>query len=46
MLVALVAALSSVLVLVDFPTPLLFGGLFGGLVFALGSSRQVVAPRW
>jgi membrane AbrB-like protein len=44
--VALVAGLSVVLTLVGSPTPLLFGGLLGGLVFALGTPREVAVPRW
>lgn len=46
LLVALVAGISASLSLIGSPTPLLFGGLLGGLVFALGSSRTVTVPTW
>ena len=38
--------ISLVLSLLGFPSALLFGGLIGGLVFALGSPRQVTVPTW
>jgi membrane AbrB-like protein len=41
-----VGGISLVLSLLGFPSPLLFGGLVGGLVFALGSSREVSVPSW
>ncbi|KAA1376596.1 AbrB family transcriptional regulator [Aeromicrobium fastidiosum] len=46
MFVAAVAVTSTVLSIGGFPSPLLFGGLLGALVFALGSPREVSLPRW
>jgi len=46
MLIVLVGGISVALSLLGFPSPLLFGGLLGGLVFALGSSREVSVPKW
>ncbi len=45
-LTSCVAAVSAVLTLAGFPSPLLFGGLLGGLVFALASPRSVAVPGW
>lgn len=45
-LIVLVGGISVALTLLGFPSPLLFGGLLGGLVFALGSSREVTVPGW
>lgn len=44
LLASLVGGISLVLSLLGFPSALLFGGLLGGLVFALGSSREVSVP--
>lgn len=44
LLLALVGGVSTALALVGFPSPLLFGGLLGALVFALSSPRQVEMP--
>jgi membrane AbrB-like protein len=44
--VSTVAAISVALSLTGFPSPLLFGGLLGGLVFALASRRDVRVPAW
>jgi membrane AbrB-like protein len=41
-----VAAASVVLTLLAFPSPLLFGGLVGGLVLALAPTRDVAMPGW
>ncbi len=38
--------MSVVLTLLEFPSPLLFGGLVGGLVFTLDSRREVAMPSW
>jgi hypothetical protein len=46
LLAVAVAGVSIVLTLLDFPSPLLFGGLVGGLVFTLASRRKVVMPGW
>lgn len=45
-LIALVTAVSLALGVLGLPSPLLFGGLVGGLAFALGSSRELDVPRW
>jgi membrane AbrB-like protein len=45
-LAACVGAVSVVLSLAGSPSPLLFGGLLGGLVFALTARRQATMPRW
>jgi membrane AbrB-like protein len=44
--VTLVVGLSAALTAVGSPTPLLFGGLLGGLVFALGTPLEVSVPPW
>jgi len=46
LLIVLVGGVSAGLSLIGFPSPLLFGGLLGGLAFSLGSSREVSVPRW
>lgn len=46
LLAALVGGVSTALTLLGFPSPLLFGGLAGGLAFALGTTREVAVPRW
>jgi membrane AbrB-like protein len=46
LLAALVGGTSVALSLLGFPSALLFGGLTGGLVFALGTSREVSVPAW
>lgn len=46
MLAAAVAATSSAFTVAGLPSPLLFGGLLGALVFALASQREVSVPRW
>lgn len=43
---ALVAGVSALLGALGLPSPVLFGGLLGGLAFALGSSRSVSVPSW
>lgn len=45
-LVALVGGVSALLSVLGFPSPLLFGGLLGGLAFALGSPHRVAVPGW
>lgn len=41
-----VAAVCAVFWLVHLPTPLLFGGLVGALLFALTTSSRLTLPRW
>lgn len=45
-LVGLVVAISTVLSVAGLPSPLLFGGLLGGLVLALATKRTVAVPGW
>ena len=45
-LLGLVGGVSLVLTVLGFPSPLLFGGLVGALVFTLSPSRQVAVPSW
>ena len=45
-LTVLVSVVSVALSIAGFPSPLLFGGLLGGLVFALTTSRDVAVPAW
>lgn len=42
----MVAGVSAGLALAGFPSPLLFGGLLGGLAFALGPFGEVSLPSW
>nr|MCW2727920.1 ammonia monooxygenase [Aeromicrobium sp.] len=46
LLIALVVGVSAAFTLLDVPTPLLFGGLIGGVLFALSSARPVSVPGW
>ncbi|AWB92611.1 AbrB family transcriptional regulator [Aeromicrobium chenweiae] len=45
-LATLVAGVSILLTIAGFPSALLFGGLLGGLVFALATGRTVAVPGW
>ena len=45
-LAMIVAGVSTALSLAGFPSALLFGGLVGGLVFALATKRTVEVPGW
>lgn len=42
----LVGGISAGLSVLGFPSPLLFGGLVGGLVFALAPVREISLPGW
>jgi membrane AbrB-like protein len=45
-LVILVSGVSALLTIAGFPSPLLFGGLLAGLVFALTTGRDIAVPGW
>ncbi|MET0928756.1 MAG: AbrB family transcriptional regulator [Aeromicrobium sp.] len=45
-LIGIVGGVSAALSLLGFPSPLLFGGLIGGLVVALTAPDAVTVPRW